>query len=82
MGARCSHVAHSQIPLENISITNETLKAIGIEEIPMIYAYNKIDLKDGEIPESQDNSLYISPRASRGWMSWSRRFAARCSEIT
>lgn len=51
---------------QHIHITNETLKAIGIEEIPMIYAFNKIDMKDGEIPESQDNSLYISAKGKQG----------------
>ena len=51
---------------QHIHITNETLKAIGIEDIPMIYAFNKIDMKDGEIPESQDNSLYISAKGKQG----------------
>lgn len=51
---------------QHIHITNETLKAIGIEDIPMIYAYNKIDLKEDEIPESQDNSLYISAKGKQG----------------
>ncbi|MBG9736750.1 GTPase HflX [Paenibacillus alvei] len=51
---------------QHIHITNETLKAIGVEEIPMIYAYNKIDLKEGEILESQDNSLYISAKGKQG----------------
>jgi len=32
----------------------------------MIYAFNKIDMKDGEIPESQDNSLYISAKGKQG----------------
>ncbi|GAC41232.1 GTPase [Paenibacillus popilliae ATCC 14706] len=51
---------------QQIRITNETLKAIGIEEIPMIYAYNKIDLKEGVIPESQNSSIYMAAKRKQG----------------
>lgn len=51
---------------QHIRITNETLKAIGIEGIPMIYAYNKIDLKEGAIPESQDSSIYMAAKRKQG----------------
>lgn len=51
---------------QHIRITNETLKAIGVEDIPMIYAYNKIDLKDGDIPESEDNTVYMSAKRKQG----------------
>lgn len=51
---------------QQIRITNETLRAIGIEEIPMIYAYNKIDLKEGVIPESQNSSIYMAAKRKQG----------------
>ena len=51
---------------QHIRITNETLKAIGVEDIPMIYAYNKIDLKEGDIPQSQDNIVYTAAKQKQG----------------
>ncbi|MCM3341576.1 GTPase HflX [Paenibacillus sp. MER TA 81-3] len=51
---------------QHIRITNETLKAIDVEDIPMIYAYNKIDLKEGDIPQSQDNIVYTAAKQKQG----------------
>ncbi len=45
-----------------IDITNETLKKIGVENIPTIYAYNKSDMVDVEIPKVQENRVYLSAK--------------------
>ncbi|WP_459501338.1 GTPase HflX [Bacillus sp. C1] len=49
-----------------IEITNETLKKIGVENIPTIYAYNKSDMMDVEIPKVQDNRVYVSAKQQIG----------------
>ena len=49
-----------------IKTTNETLKEIGVKDIPVIYAYNKIDLLNTEIPEQSENILHISAKNDIG----------------
>ncbi|MED2183502.1 GTPase HflX [Bacillus wiedmannii] len=49
-----------------IDITNETLKKIGVENIPTIYAYNKSDMVDVEIPEVQEDRVYLSAKKHVG----------------
>ncbi|MDM5188083.1 GTPase HflX [Bacillus sp. DX4.1] len=49
-----------------IEITNQTLKKIGVENIPTIYAYNKSDMMDVEIPQVQDNRVYLSAKQKVG----------------
>ncbi|PEE21981.1 GTPase HflX [Bacillus toyonensis] len=49
-----------------IDITNETLKKIGVENIPTIYAYNKSDLIDVEIPKVQEDRVYLSAKKHVG----------------
>ncbi|ARJ21522.1 GTPase HflX [Bacillus mycoides] len=49
-----------------IDITNETLKKIGVENIPTIYAYNKSDLVDVEIPKMQEDRVYLSAKKHVG----------------
>lgn len=49
-----------------IEITNQTLKQIGVENIPTIYAYNKVDVIDIEIPKVQDNRVYLSAKQKVG----------------
>ncbi|TVX88401.1 GTPase HflX [Paenibacillus agilis] len=51
---------------QHIRITNETLQAIGIEDIPMIYAYNKIDLREGDTPSTSENNIYMSAKKKLG----------------
>jgi GTP-binding protein HflX len=51
---------------QQIQVTLETLKQIGGENIPIIYAYNKIDLVDFYIPKNQGNSIYISAKKNIG----------------
>lgn len=48
----------------HIKVTNETLKEIGSESVPMIYVYNKIDLVDGYLTEK--NGVYISAKKNLG----------------
>ncbi|HDR6297367.1 TPA: GTPase HflX [Bacillus cereus] len=49
-----------------IDITNETLKKIGVENIPTIYAYNKSDMVDVEIPKVQEARVYLSAKKHVG----------------
>ncbi|MEI4832163.1 GTPase HflX [Bacillus sp. FJAT-53711] len=49
-----------------IDITNQTLKQIGVENIPTIYVYNKADVMDIEIPKVQDNRVYLSAKQKIG----------------
>ncbi|KAA0770701.1 GTPase HflX [Bacillus sp. AR2-1] len=49
-----------------IDITNETLKKIGVENIPTIYAYNKSDMVDVEIPQVQEDRVYLSAKKHVG----------------
>ncbi|MES1052284.1 GTPase HflX [Bacillus cereus group sp. BfR-BA-01494] len=49
-----------------IDITNETLKKIGVENIPTIYAYNKSDMVDVEIPKVQEDRVYLSAKKHVG----------------
>ncbi len=48
----------------HLEVTNETLKEIGAEEVPMIYVYNKIDLLDNYLTE--ENGVYISAKKMLG----------------
>ncbi|HHX00660.1 MAG TPA: GTPase HflX [Acholeplasmataceae bacterium] len=47
---------------EQVKTTNQVLKEIGIKDIPMIYAFNKIDLVNGSfyIPPEYSNAITIS----------------------
>ncbi|PHA01538.1 GTPase HflX [Bacillus wiedmannii] len=49
-----------------IDITNETLKKIGVENIPTIYAYNKSDMVDVGIPKVQEDRVYLSAKKHVG----------------
>ncbi|MES5886734.1 MULTISPECIES: GTPase HflX [Bacillus] len=49
-----------------IDITNETLKKIGVENIPTIYAYNKSDMVDVKIPKVQEDRVYLSAKKHVG----------------
>lgn len=48
----------------HIDVTNETLKQIGADNIPVIYAYNKIDLVNSYLPD--DKGVYISAKKKIG----------------
>lgn len=51
-----------------IEVTNDTLRQIGAEGIPVIYVYNKADLTDINIPglRHDNESICISAREKRG----------------
>ena len=46
--------------MKNIEVTNNTLKEIGAEHVPVIYVYNKSDLMHIKIPKVKDNVIYMS----------------------
>lgn len=48
----------------HLKVTNETLKEIGAESVPMIYVYNKIDLVDDYLTDK--NGVYISAKKNLG----------------
>lgn len=49
-----------------IQITNETLKEIGITDIPTLYAFNKSDLTDHPVPDVQGDQIYIAAKPRIG----------------
>ncbi|QHW31878.1 GTPase HflX [Paenibacillus rhizovicinus] len=49
-----------------IDVTNETLKALGADHIPMIYAYNKTDLTGERYPRSEGDNVYLSVKEGAG----------------
>ena len=51
---------------EQIKLTNRILGDIGVKDIPVVYAYNKIDLVDKINPENQENHIYLSAKSSEG----------------
>lgn len=51
---------------ENIKITNATLNEIGASDIPVIYVYNKSELKEKKLPIIDGNSIYISAKKGIG----------------
>ncbi|MDE7323950.1 MAG: GTPase HflX [Lachnospiraceae bacterium] len=54
--------------MEHIKVTEETLKELGAEKIPMIYAFNKADLCGEEkVPSVQgDDKIYMSAKSKDG----------------
>ncbi|MBP2242726.1 GTP-binding protein HflX [Cytobacillus eiseniae] len=51
---------------EQMELTNEILKEIGIKGIPVIYAYNKTDLVKGEFPSNLKDLIYLSAKKRIG----------------
>jgi GTP-binding protein HflX len=51
---------------QHIDVTNETLKELGADQIPMIFAYNKSDLTEHAYPLLKDDSVYLSAQQKRG----------------
>lgn len=49
-----------------IKITNETLKDIGITDLPVIYAYNKSDLTDYPVPKVEEDRIYMAAKPRIG----------------
>jgi GTP-binding protein HflX len=52
---------------EQLEVTADTLKQIGAEHLPVIYAYNKVDLLDSDvIPEVEEEGLFIAAKKNIG----------------
>lgn len=49
-----------------IKVTEETLKELGAEDIPVIYIYNKADLKLESLPKIDGNKIYMSAATKEG----------------
>ncbi|OPA73960.1 GTPase HflX [Paenibacillus selenitireducens] len=60
-------VDHSNPNVEqHIEITNNTLKDIGVQDIETIYAYNKSDLIDCELPSVQEDRVNLAAKPRIG----------------
>lgn len=51
---------------EHLNLTNRILEEIGVDGIPVIYAYNKSDLADIAYPDVKENEVYLSARKKEG----------------
>ncbi len=49
-----------------MDVTNETLKAVGVEDIPTIYVYNKSDLANVQYPLVSGDNIWISAKQDVG----------------
>jgi GTP-binding protein HflX len=50
----------------HIQVTNTTLKELGADHIPMIYAYNKTDLTEQQYPQVEGDKVYLSVKEEAG----------------
>lgn len=51
---------------QHMAVTAETLKALGADQIPTVYAYNKADLTDLTYPRIEGDNVYLSAKQNRG----------------
>lgn len=58
----CSNPHHKEM----IEITEQTLADIGVEDIPIFYAYNKADRLEMTIPKLAEDGVYLSARKRIG----------------
>ncbi len=49
-----------------MDVTNETLKAVGVEDIPTIYVYNKSDLANVKYPLVSGDNIWLSAKEGVG----------------
>ncbi len=49
-----------------MDVTNETLKAVGVEDIPTIYVYNKSDLANVKYPLVSGDNIWLSAKDGAG----------------
>lgn len=49
-----------------MDVTNETLQAVGVEDVPTVYVYNKSDLADMKYPHVAGESIWISAKEGAG----------------
>ncbi|MCC3376812.1 GTPase HflX [Cohnella sp. REN36] len=58
----CANPEHEQ----HIAVTQATLKDLGADGIPAVYAFNKADLTDQAYPRIEDNTVYLSAGRREG----------------
>ncbi len=51
---------------KHIEVTKETLKELGAGDIPVIYVYNKADLRMDDLPQIKENRIYMSAKRGDG----------------
>ncbi|NUU61537.1 GTPase HflX [Paenibacillus agri] len=51
---------------QHMAVTEETLKALGADGIPVLYAYNKADLTELPYPLVEGDNLYLSVKQNKG----------------
>ena len=49
-----------------MDVTNETLLAVGVEDVPTIYVYNKSDLAELKYPHVAGDNIWISAKEGAG----------------
>lgn len=49
-----------------MEVTNDTLQAVGVENVPTLNVYNKSDLAEIPYPAVSDNSVWISAKEGKG----------------
>ncbi|WP_088009275.1 GTPase HflX [Indiicoccus explosivorum] len=49
-----------------VEVTESTLQAVGVENVPVIYVYNKADKADVQYPKASGDSLWISAKKGEG----------------
>lgn len=49
-----------------MDVTNETLKDVGVENIPTINVFNKADLADVQYPKVSDNNIWLAAKEGIG----------------
>ncbi|RKN77156.1 GTPase HflX [Paenibacillus ginsengarvi] len=49
-----------------MDVTRDTVKSLGADHIPVIYAYNKAELVEGEWPEQEEDRIYVSAKRGDG----------------
>ncbi|MFX3635989.1 MAG: GTPase HflX [Candidatus Pristimantibacillus sp.] len=60
-------VDYSNLEYERlIEVTNHTLKELGADHIPMVYAYNKTDLTGEQYPRTNEDKVYLSVKEKVG----------------
>lgn len=59
-------VSHEQYEFM-MNVTNQTLKEVGVENIPMIYVYNKCDKANVQYPLASGENIWISAKEGIGF---------------
>ncbi|QUG43265.1 GTPase HflX [Psychrobacillus sp. INOP01] len=49
-----------------MDVTNETLHAVGVEDVPTVFVYNKSDLADMKYPHMAGDNIWISAKEGAG----------------